>query len=238
MADKLFRKDMTLTEMDAVLENYLKEHSTKVRILTDIPLTMGECDLLWEAILHAHKDMAMLQRYRLCILTVWAYSLHYGKAGIKYYRKILEELDGIPQYLQRQFLEVCESTFEDYGLNTYWISIRNKQELYSMMVAQAGISKEMAPTFCRILEKLVAGKSVTEAMEEIKSARNELLAFAAEEADHRFLKELLLSAKEIMRDCQSGEYTEAELRGKYQITSSRLIHTCWRWVRKQGQECA
>ncbi len=238
MAEKLFRKNMTLTEMDTVLEKYLTENSSKVRILTDIPLTIGECDLLWDAILGAHKDMAMLQRYRLCVLTVWAYSLHYGKSGIKYYRKILEELDVIPQYLQRQFLEICESTFEDYGLNTYCTNIRNKQELYSMMVAQAGISKTMAPAFCNILEKLVRGESITEAMEEIKSARNELLAFAAEAADYKFLENLLLSAKEIMRDCKSGDYTESEICGKYHITSSRLIHTCWRWAHRQGKECA
>lgn len=238
MAEKLFEKNMTLAEMDAVLEQFLTENSFAVRILADIPLTEEEYRQLLGKLSVLERDMATMQRYRLCVLMAWTYALYYGEEDAQYYHVLMEEMDGIPQYFVRQFLKVCGSTFEDFGLNTYYSEINSKQQLYSMMVAQAGIPEMMAPMFCRILDELVEGKPVKEAMEAMKGARNEQLGYTADAANSRFLENLLLSAREIMRDCQSGDYTEEELQKKYRITSSRLIHTCWRWAQERSLVCA
>ena len=93
------------------------------------------------------------------------------------------------------------------------------------MVAQAGISEKMAPHFCRLLEEMNAGKSISEAMEEMEATNNEHLEDVASSSSYYFLENLLLSAKEVMRDCRSGHYTEPQIREKYSITSSRLIFT-------------
>lgn len=238
MAEKLFKKNMTLVEMDAVLEQFLAENSSAVRILADIPLSEEEYILLLDRLSRAGRDMATMQRYRLCVLMAWAYALHYGEESAVQYHMIMEELDDIPQYFVRQFLKVCGSTFEDFGLNTYYSEINSKQQLYSMMVAQAGIPDAMAPSFCELLEQLVEGKPLADAMEEMKRARNDQLGHAADASNSSFLEHLLLSAKEIMQDCQSGDYTEEELQKKYRITSSRLIHTCWCWAQERSLVCA
>ena len=42
MKEGLFEKNMSLSEMDAVLEHFLTEESSTIRILVDIPLTEEE----------------------------------------------------------------------------------------------------------------------------------------------------------------------------------------------------
>lgn len=238
MAENLLKENMTLAEMDAVLERFLTENSLTVRILTDIPLSKEEYQLLLERLSETGNGLRAIQRYRLCVLTAWAYALHYGEESAEKYHAVMERLNGIPQYSVRQFLKVCGSTFEDFGLNTYYPEINTKQQLYGMMVAQAGIPDEMTLPFCTLLDELLEGKRLEEAMEQMKLARNEQLGDIADSASHRFLENLLLSAREIMRDCQSGDYTEEELLRKYHITSSRLIHTCWHWAQDRSRICA
>lgn len=229
---------MTLVDMDAVLEQFLTRNSSTVRILADIPLTQEEYSQLLSRLSRLKRDMATVQRYRLCVLMAWTYALHYGEESARQYHLIMEELDGLPQYFVRQFLKVCANTFEDFGLNTYYPEINSRQQLYGMMVAQAGIPDTMTPAFCELLEQLLEGKPLMDAMEEMKEVCNEQLGQVADAANTRFLENLLLSAKEIMRDCKSGMYTEEELLKKYRITSSRLIHSCWCWAQERSLVCA
>ena len=238
MKEGLFEKNMSLSEMDAVLEHFLTEESSTIRILVDIPLTEEEYIQLSDKLIGMKRNMANIQRYRISMLMAWAYALYYGKGESKEYCEIMSGLDEMPQYFTRQFFRLCSRTFEEFGLNTYFPEICSKQQLCGMMVAQAGISEKMAPHFCRLLEEMNAGKSISEAMEEMEATNNEHLEDVASSSSYYFLVNLLLSAKEVMRDCHSGHYTEPQIREKYSITSSRLIHTCWCWAQKQNMVCA
>ena len=75
-------------------------------------------------------------------------------------------------------------------------------------------------------------------MDEMEATNNPQLEDIANISSYHFLENLLLTARELMRDCHSEKYTEAELRDKYAITSSRLIHTCWAWARNCNKVCA
>lgn len=238
MEERLFEKGMTLSEMDAVLEHFLTAEGSAVRILVDIPLTEEEYIQLSDKLLSTKRNMATMQRYRISMLLTWAYALYYGKEESKEYCEIMSGLDELPQYSVRQFFRICSRTFEEFGLNTYFPEICSKQQLCGMMVAQAGVSEEMTPHFCKLLEEMIDGKPVGEAMEEMEMTNNPQLEDVANASSYHFLENLLLSAREVMRDCQSGDYTEPELRRKYSITSSRLIHTCWCWVREHSRVCA
>lgn len=234
MEGKLFEKNMSLSEMDAVLEHFLTKESSAVRILVDIPLTEEEYLQLSQKLISTKRNMENMQRYRISMLLAWAYSLYYGKAESREYCEMMSRLDELPQYFTRQFFQICSRTFEEFGLNTYFPEICSKQQLCGMMVAQAGISEEMAPHFCRLLEELIKGKSIREAMDEMESTNNEHLEGVASSSSYYFLENLLLSAKDVMRDCQSGDFTEPQIREKYNITSSRLIHICWCWVQERN----
>lgn len=238
MEEGLFRKGMTLSEMDAVVEHFLTEEGTAVRILVDIPLTEEEYIQLSDKLLSTNRNMATIQRYRISMLLAWAYALYYGKEESREYCEIMSRLDELPQYTTRRFFQICSRTFEEFGLNTYFPEICSKQQLCGMMVAQAGISEEMAPHFCRLLDEMVDGKPVREAMDEMEATNNAQLEGIANSSSYHFLENLLLSARDIMRDCQSGDYTEPDLRRKYSITSSRLIHTCWCWAQERSRACA
>ncbi|MDE7326447.1 MAG: hypothetical protein K2N63_09240 [Lachnospiraceae bacterium] len=238
MKEGLFEKNMSLSEMDAVLEHFLAKEGSAIRILVDIPLTEEEYILLSDKLISMKRNMATMQRYRISMLLAWAYALYYGKEESREYCEIMSKLDEMPQHFTRQFFRICSRTFEEFGLNTYFKEICSKQQLCGMMVAQAGISEEMAPHFCRLLEELIEGKSIREAMDEMGMTNNEHLEDVANASSYYFLENLLLSAKEMMRDCQSGHYTEPEIREKYNITSSRLIHTCWCWVQERNRACA
>jgi len=234
MEGKLFEKNMSLSEMDAVLEHFLTKESSAVRILVDIPLTEEEYLQLSQKLISTKRNMENMQRYRISMLLAWAYSLYYGKAESREYCEMMSRMDELPQYFTRKFFQICSRTFEEFGLNTYFPEICSKQQLCGMMVAQAGISEEMAPHFCRLLEELIKGKSIREAMDEMESANNEHLEGVANSSSYYFLENLLLSAKDVMRDCQSGDFTEPQIREKYNITSSRLIHICWCWVQERN----
>lgn len=234
MEERLFEKGMTLSEMDAVVERYLTEKGSTIRILVDIPLTEDEYIQLSDKLLGTERNMTTIQRYRISMLLAWAYALYYGKEESKEYCAIMSGFNRLPQYSTRQFFTICSRTFEEFGLNTYFTEIHSEHQLFGMMVAQAGISEGMAPHFCKLLDELLDGKSVTEAMEEMEMTNNEQLEDIANVSSYHFLENLLLTARELMRDCHSEKYTEAELREKYSITSSRLIHTCFAWARKCG----
>lgn len=234
MEGKLFEKNMSLSEMDAVLEHFLTKESSAVRILVDIPLTEEEYLQLSQKLISTKRNMENMQRYRISMLLAWAYSLYYGKAESREYCEMMSRLDELPQYFTRQFFQICSRTFEEFGLNTYFPEICSKQQLCGMMVAQAGISEEMAPHFCKLLEELIEGKSIAEAMNEMETTNNEHLEDVASSSSYYFLENLLLSAKDVMRDCQSGDFTEPQIREKYNITSSRLIHLCWCWVQERN----
>jgi|GEM_PF-4539530 len=238
MEGKLFEKNMSLSEMDAVLEHFLTQEGSAVRILVDIPLTEEEYLQLSEKLVSTKRNMASMQRYRISMLLTWAYALYYGKEESREYCEIMSRLDELPQYFTRQFFQICSRTFEEFGLNTYFPEICSKQQLCGMMVAQAGVSEEMAPHFCKLLDELIEGKSIAEAMDEMGNTNNEHLEGVASSSSYYFLENLLLSAKEMMRDCQSGDFTEPEIREKYSITSSRLIHICWCWAQERSRACA
>ncbi len=238
MGERLFEKGMTLSEMDAAVEHFLTEEGSAVRILVDIPLTEEEYIQLSDKLLSTNRNMATMQRYRISMLLAWAYALYYGKEESREYCEIMSSLDELPQYSMRQFFRICSRTFEEFGLNTYFPEICSKQQLCGMMVAQAGVSEEMAPRFCRLLDKMLDGKPIREAMEEMEMTNNEQLENVANASSYHFLEKLLLSAREVMRDCHSGQYTEIQLRQKYSITSSRLIHTCWSWAQQRSRVCA
>lgn len=238
MEGKLFEKNMSLSEMDAVLEHFLTQEGSAVRILVDIPLTEEEYLQLSEKLVSTKRNMASMQRYRISMLLTWAYALYYGKEESREYCEIMSRLDELPQYFTRQFFQICSRTFEEFGLNTYFPEICSKQQLCGMMVAQAGVSEEMAPHFCKLLEEMIEGKSIAEAMDEMGNTNNEHLEDVANSSSYYFLENLLLSAKDMMRDCQSGNFTESEIREKYSITSSRLIHICWCWAQKRSRACA
>lgn len=238
MEERLFEEGMTLSEMDAVVERYLTEKGSSVRILVDIPLTEDEYIQLSDKLLGTERNMTTIQRYRISMLLAWAYALYYGKEESKEYCAIMSGFNRLPQYSTRQFFTICSRTFEEFGLNTYFTEIHSKPQLYGMMVAQAGISELMAPHFCRLLDELLDGKPVAEAMEEMERTNNAQLEDVAVVSSYHFLENLLLTARELMRDCHSEKYTEAELRDKYSITSSRLIHTCLAWAQNQSKVCA
>ena len=129
MKEGLFEKNMSLSEMDAVLEHFLTEESSTIRILVDIPLTEEEYIQLSDKLIGMKRNMANIQRYRISMLMAWAYALYYGRGESKEYCEIMSGLDEMPQYFTRQFFRLCSRTFEEFGLNTYFPEICSKQQL-------------------------------------------------------------------------------------------------------------
>ena len=76
MKEGLFEKNMSLSEMDAVLEHFLTEESSTIRILVDIPLTEEEYIQLSDKLIGMKRNMANIQRYRISMLMAWAYALY------------------------------------------------------------------------------------------------------------------------------------------------------------------
>lgn len=238
MADTLFQKGMSLTQMDAVLESLLKEHTFGIRILADLPVTAEDYILLLERLKLVNNDMEMVEHYRISVLTAWIFSLRYENCGRRDYASIVDDLAAIHQYSIRQFFAICNSVFNDFDLVTYFSEIRNFQELYSMIVVHAGIPEQMGEYFCGVVEQLMKEHDIKRAMQQITSYLDSGLRQVAGFVDQAFLEKLLQTAADIMLDCQTGDYTEEELHLRYPHTASEVIRLCIEWSRKKQPECA
>ena len=238
MAGTLFQKDMSLTQMDQILEGMLLERDFGIRILADLPVTAEDYLLLLERLKAIKTDMGLVECYRLSMLTAWIFSLRYENVGRKDYAYIVDELAALKQYSIRHFFEICNSVFNDYDLVTYFSEIRSFKELYSMIVVHAGIPEQMGDYFCDVLEKLVRTHDIKKAMEQMTDYLDNGLERVAGFVDRAFLEKLLQTAAEIMQDCRNGEYTEEELQQKYPHTAGGVIRLCMNRNRKVQPECA
>lgn len=238
MANTLFQEDMSLAQMEQTLESVLLKHDIGIRILADLPVTAEDYVRLLEALKVVQNDMEMVERYRLSVVTAWIFSLRYEHFGRKDYAHIVDELAALKQYSVRQFFAICNSVFNDFDLVTYFPEIRTFKELYSMVVVHAGIPEQMGEYFCQVIEKLMQDRDMSKAMESITEYLARGLEQVAGFVDRAFLEKLLQTASEIMKDCQTGEYTEEALQKRYPHTAGGIIRLCIEWSRKKQPECA
>lgn len=238
MAEGLFSKDMTLMEMDSVLEKALSKNRREIRILADLPLSEGDYNLLVEKLTAVKGNMTLVQRYRISVVAAWVFALHYEYSSKVDCRYIIEERAGVPQYSFRQFIDICNSVFVDYGVAMYFSEIHNEQELYTMVVAHAGIPDQISEGFCMLLEELIQSRDIEKAMRRMDGYADGQLRNMADLSSRTFLENLVNTAASIMRDCRQEGCKEEDLCRRYPLTSSRLIHLCVSWVEKRNEECA
>lgn len=233
----LFNDSMKLFEMDGILEQYVTDGENAVRIITDIPLTIEDYKLLVEQLDQASADMEMLSRYRLSMVVAWAFALRHETAGMEYVH-MLEKLKKLPQYSIRAYYEVCNSVFLDYNLISYFNEIKNAKDLYSVMLVHAGIPETMSEQFLRLVDELRKSKDIERALRLMSTYMGGQLAFLSTFVERKLLKELLMTATEIMDDCCEESMSMEGLLDKYPNSSSRLIREILEWSKQKSMVCA
>ena len=234
MAERLFNKNMTLNDMDNVLERALSMNRQDVRIIADLPVSEEDYNILITRLAPVKSNMALLQHYRISVVTAWVFALHYEQYKKADCRYIIEEWK-IPQYSYRQFLDICNSVFADFGILMYFAEIHNEEELYNMVITHAGIPDYISGHFCILLEDLVETGDMKKALGKMRGQIGGRLKYALDLTSYTFLEGLLDTAANIMWECKHDIYTEEDLRNRYPLVSSRLIHLCADWVEKQKE---
>lgn len=232
------QESMSLMEMDATLDRMLEKSSKSARIITDLPLTMEDIQELLNKLAVIQHDMELVERYRISIVTAWAYALRYENLKKDDYRSIVEKLDQIPQYSIRRFFEICGAVFADYGLVMYYSEIQRKEELYTMITVHAGIPEYAAERFYPLLDQLRDKSDLSEGMNKMDQYLEGKLVHIAGVSSREILQNLLQTAVNLMGDCREGKYTEKELRRRYPLTSTRLIKGCLNWAKNKAGDCS
>ena len=147
MAEGLFKRDMTLTEMNHVLERALSADWPGVRIIADLPVSKEDYYILKEGLAPVKSNLPLLQHYRVSMVTAWVFAQHYEDAKKVDCRYMVEKWARIPQYSSRQFVNICNSVFVDYGAGLYFSEIHTEQELDRMVAAHAGIPERTPGRF-------------------------------------------------------------------------------------------
>lgn len=147
MAEGLFNRDMTLTEIDHVLERALSVGWPGIRIIADLPVSEEDYYILQEGLDPVKSNLELLQYYRISLVTAWVFALHYEKRKKMDCKYMMEKWARIPQYSARQFVNICNSVFVDYGAGLYLSEIRTEQELNRMVAAHAGIQERTPGRF-------------------------------------------------------------------------------------------
>lgn len=236
MAERFFNQSMTLMEMDGALEDALSAPRRDIRIFADLPLTEEDFYLLVNKLAAVKNDMALINRYKISVITAWVFALRYGYCSKWNCRYMAEKHVDVPQYSRRQFLDICNNVFVDYGIAMYFSEIHNEEELYTMLVVHAGIPDRISENFCVILEELLQTGDIDKALWQVDWYMDGRLKEKAELSDRAFLGNLINTAVNIMRDCMTDEYGEEDLLRRYPLTSSRLIRLCVDWVDKRKAE--
>lgn len=239
MAEGLFSRGMTLREMDGVLEDVLSTPRREIRIFADLPITEEDFYLLEDKLVAVKSNLALIERYKISIVTAWVFALRYGHCSRLDCRHIVERHTEVPQYSKRQFLDICNNVFADYGIAMYFSEIHNEEELYTMLVVHAGIPDRVSERFCILLEDLLRTGDIEKAMWRMNCYMDGGLRETANLSDNVFLKNLINTASDIMRDCLEDRYGTEDLLRRYPLTSSKLIHVCADWAdkRKGAYEC-
>lgn len=126
------------------IQVYLEEAIQHVNAIGEIPLTEedyryleGKIKLLFQF----SANSSMMIDYKLCVVVYWVFAMVYGEKedNFEHFTKIFDKL---PQYLYKNYLNLCLDVFREYGFYTKNEKLVNPiEKVKHLILMQAGLEK-------------------------------------------------------------------------------------------------
>lgn len=128
----MFHDDMSLQEIEELLEKLLLEDDNFSEKIRDMNLSLNDYRHLvhkLEGLSRLNAKMIVLRKYRLSVLMAWFYRAR-NKGIIVENEDMISLINDLPQYEVRYLVQLCKDTLEEYGINGYGIDQYMREELY------------------------------------------------------------------------------------------------------------
>ncbi|SFR82049.1 hypothetical protein [Anaeromicropila populeti] len=223
-----------LIDMEKQLGEILQKDIMDVRIIADLGLSHEDYKILslkLRGMARYNGEMRLLEKYKICLMTMWVLACKYEKDGETIWKFMNNLVNDIPQYMQRNFYSICDSTLRENGLSSYGLIIDNMDNLMQMLVIQSGIDDMLYPSLFGLLEKAADYENAEE--EIFKLFGKDRYSYLKTETKH----ELLLLMKAVYEDCQQGRISQKQILEKHHELSKGFICNCYKWCRSHiGKE--
>ena len=228
----LLDADLTLLEIEKLLEGEIKNEQKNLRIIGDLDLSYEDYKymiLRLKGLTKYKWNIEVFERYKLSILTTWIFTLRYEADKSYLYDKVKEILNSLQQHHMRYCIQTCAAAFEEYGIETYGIDIYSLEGIFEVSAIHAGVPKQAQDEFYQLLEDSLDYSNIHLLEKKLIGSVSPKLQEIYKYINNQHQKRIIYSAREIYIDCKIKKFTLSELFEKYPESSRKLIEGCYIW---------
>lgn len=234
---RMFQKDQTLNQIEQYLESLLNQEDETIRYIGDFDLSYEDYKFLIKRLNgldNFQGEIALLERYKVSILTAWIFGLRYH-TDVRYtYGNLVAAFALVPQYLRRQLTSIYANVFEDNNLLKYIYEVKDTKDLCSLIFIHGGIPNVVMEEFLDILYNFHNEFD----LEQLENQLFSRLPYQFQEAFHNIDLEVRREIIEVTRatfiDHYINHHTREELLVLHPSASIRTIDFCIQWFKKQS----
>ncbi len=235
---RLFSADLSLYEMERLLEHCFYEEENKVRIIGDLNLTNEDykyMTLKVKGILRYISKVEVMEQYRLCILTTLVFAIRYEKNAAVILKQFEKYWNQFQQHQYRFCMQAFGDKLHEIGLSTYSIRIDSSKELMEVLFIHAGLTKNIYEKIYELLEQYFDEERSYLFEEELYERMDSLIC-----RDYPFLScrsaglKVSHLLKELYEACLVRRETLEQMFENFNMLSKQVIEDCYRWCEAYG----
>ena len=116
----LFKQNMTLPEMERLLEQYCKNDGTAINVTEKIPLSRDDMVLMrsyLDTFVNLKGDVSAFYDVNLAIIITWIFAEKYD--GEDYSKRCYLNLSRLPQHHFKYYVELFSNTLIEFNINPF-----------------------------------------------------------------------------------------------------------------------
>lgn len=227
--------DLTLLELEELLELEMRNEEKDIRIIGDLDLSYEDYKymiLRLKGLTKYRWNMEVFEKYKLCIITSWVFTLRYETDKNFMYDKVKRLLNGLQQHHLRYCIKMCASAFEEYGIETYGIDTQTLEGIFELSAIHAGIPRQVQHEFYQLLDDSLNYSNLkfleSDLFDRLPPRLQEIYQFI----DSRHQKRIIYVLREIYMDYKIGKCSLDEVLNRYSETSRKFIEDSYYWCIK------
>lgn len=228
----LLDADLTLLELEKLLEAEIKNEQKDLRIIGDLDLSYEDYKymiLKLKGLTKYKWNIEVFEQYKLSIIATWIFALRYETDKRYLYDKIKGIVDSLQQHHMRYCIETCASAFEEFGIETYGIDIYSMEGIFEVSAIHAGVPMQAQGEFYQLLEDSLNYSNIHLLEKKLFGGVSPKLQEIYRYIGNRHQKRIIYSAREIYIDCKIKKYSLGELLEKHPESSRKFIEGCYIW---------
>lgn len=134
----LFTPQMTLPEMEKILESYCQNDGTAINVVKKIPLTRDDMVLMrsyLDSFVNLKGDASAFHEVNLAVIVTWIFAERYDKED--YSKQCFHTLSKLPQHHFKYYVELFSNALIEFNINTFNEDYEDLRGICNIMHRQA-----------------------------------------------------------------------------------------------------